>query len=239
MMDGLMTFAAKYYLIDAGIVAMGFFGIYVMVERWKALYFDLSLDTPSLMKSVMSLLQEDKREEAITLCTANEKKPVAYILKRILEKSDQDENDVMHTLGTAFSEAAPKISKNLAYLPMISNVVTLIGLLGTVVGLIMAFQAVAFADVSQKQTLLANGISLAMHATALGLLVAIPVMVIYSFLHDKQSKIFGDMDRSSAQVLEFLKNKPYEALAATWSAVETAKPNAKKVVPPPAPSKAS
>jgi biopolymer transport protein ExbB len=93
---------------------------------------------------------------------------------------------------------------------MVANVATLIGLLGTVIGLIMSFKAVSFADVSQKQTLLADGISLAMHSTAIGLLVAIPTMVFYSFLHDKQSKLFAEIDLCTSQVVEFLRLRGYK-----------------------------
>ena len=97
---------------------------------------------------------------------------------------------------------------------MVSNVVTLVGLLGTVIGLIMSFKAVSFADPSQKQTLLADGISLAMHSTAAGLLVAIPVMVIYSFLHGRQGKLFSEIDRCSARMIEQLKGRDFGAFHA-------------------------
>jgi biopolymer transport protein ExbB/TolQ len=96
---------------------------------------------------------------------------------------------------------------------MVSNVVTLVGLLGTVVGLIMSFKAVSFADPAQKQSLLADGISLAMHATALGLLVAIPIMVMYSFLHARQGKIFAEIDEHSQKLIEALKSRDVNSLA--------------------------
>ena len=90
---------------------------------------------------------------------------------------------------------------------MVSNVVTLIGLLGTVSGLIMAFKAVSFADVSQKQTLLADGIAVAMNATALGLMVAIPVMVAYAFLNIRQGKLFSDIDLATQKLCDFLRSR--------------------------------
>ena len=104
---------------------------------------------------------------------------------------------------------APGLARNLGYLAMCSNVVTLIGLLGTVVGLIMSFKAVSFADPAQKQTLLADGISMAMHSTAAGLLVAIPVMVAYSFIHARQGKLFSEIDQHSNKLIELLKQRDF------------------------------
>ncbi len=163
------------------------------------------------MAKVMKWVEEDKIEEAITFCSANEKKPLAHVIKRILERADRDDKAIEASLDIAASEVAPGLGRNLSYLAMCSNVVTLIGLLGTVVGLIMSFKAVSFADPSQKQTLLADGISLAMNATAAGLLVAIPVMVVYSFLHARQGKLFSEIDRCSHTLIELLKARDFGA----------------------------
>ena len=137
--------------------------------------------------------------------------------KRILEKSDRDDNAVETAHDIAASEVAPKLMKRLGHLAMISNVVTLIGLLGTVVGLITAFRAVSYADVAQKQTLLAEGISIAMTATMLGLMFAIPIMMTYSFLHAKQGQLFSEIDQVSQKVIDALKSRiymPYKGLTA-------------------------
>jgi biopolymer transport protein ExbB len=210
-MDLFFDLIEKYKLVDILIVGFGLFGAIVIIDRFKALYVDLNLDSEMFMKTVMNLIQADKYEEAIAFCTANQHKPLGYIAKRILERSDCAQSDIEMAYDTASSEIAPALIKRISHLQMISNVATLIGLLGTVIGLIMSFKAVSAADPSQKQMLLANGISLAMHATALGLLVAIPVMVFYSFLHDKQNKLFGDIDRCANQLLEFLKLRSYRS----------------------------
>jgi biopolymer transport protein ExbB/TolQ len=187
------------------------------------------------MGQVLKLVEEDKTEEAIAYCAANETKPLAYVIKRILERSDRDEGSMNDSLDIAASEIAPGLTKNLTYLAMVSNVVTLIGLLGTVVGLIMSFKAVSFADPSQKQTLLADGISMAMNATAAGLCVAIPVMVFYSFLHSKQGKLFSEIDLWANKTLDVLKNRGMESFvqASVYTGTDT------KKVKIPAPSKAA
>jgi biopolymer transport protein ExbB len=216
-MDGMMKIAVDYYLIDGVIGLLGVFALALMFERIKALYFDYSIKADEFMAKIMKWVEEDKIEEAITFCAANEKKPLAAVVKRVLERADRDDSAIEHSLDIAASEVAPKLTKNLSYLSMVSNVVTLVGLFGTVVGLIMSFKAVSFADPSQKQSLLADGISLAMHATAAGLLVAIPVMVVYSFFHSKQGKLFNEIDQHSNKLIELLKSRDFGHFGMTYS----------------------
>lgn len=208
-MDSLMKFAVDYFLIDVAIGMMGLFGLAIAIERIKALFFDYSVQAEVFMAKVMRMVEDDKVEDAITLCAANERKPLAAVVKRILERADRDDSAIDQSLDIAAAEVAPKLTKNLSYLSMVSNVVTLIGLLGTVIGLIMSFKAVSFADPSQKQSLLADGISLAMHATAAGLLVAIPVMILYSFLHARQGRLFNEIDQHSNKLIELLRSRDF------------------------------
>src|ERR1700733_6976012 len=208
-MDAVLSFLTNYKIVDMCIGVVGIFGLVLIFDRFKALYFDYALPADSFMKQVMNLVEQDKVEEAITFCGANEKKPLAFVIKRVLEKSDRDEQAMGQALDIAASEMGPRLMKSLGHLQMVSNVVTLIGLLGTVIGLITAFRAVSFADVAQKQTLLAEGISIAMTATMLGLIFAIPTMICYSFLHSKQGKLFSEIDEHSQKVMEALRMRIY------------------------------
>ena len=162
---------------------MGIAGLALIVERIKVLYFDYAIKTDEFMRQVKSLVMKDQVDEAITFCAANENSPIAHVVKGVLQRSDRDDEGINQGLDIALSEIIPNLGKRLGYLAMIANVATLLGLLGTVTGLILSFNAVAFADPAQKQTLLAQGISTAMNTTALGLSVAIPVMIGYAFLH--------------------------------------------------------
>jgi biopolymer transport protein ExbB/TolQ len=223
-MDSMLTFLNNYKIIDFWIALTGLFGVYLIFDRYKALFVEYAMPAEPFLKQVMTLIEQDKIEEAITFCSANEKKPLAYVTKRILEKSDRDDDAVETAHDIAASEVAPKLMKSLGHLAMVSNVVTLIGLLGTVVGLITAFRAVSYADVAQKQTLLAEGISIAMTATMLGLMFAIPIMMTYSFLHAKQGQLFSEIDQASQKVIDALKSRiymPYKGLTAYPSNLNT------------------
>ena len=223
-MDSFLAFLNNYKIIDFCIAGVGIFGIVLIFDRFKALYVECALPAGPFMKQVMGLIEQDKLEEAITFCSANEKKPLAYVIKRILEKSDRDDEAIETALDIAASEVGPRLMKGLGHLAMVANVVTLVGLLGTVVGLITAFKAVGFADVAQKQTLLAEGISIAMFATALALMFAIPTMISYSFLHSKQGQLFAEIDEHSRKVINALKMRiyaPYKSSVAYPSTINT------------------
>ncbi|OFZ19010.1 MAG: hypothetical protein A2Z20_11560 [Bdellovibrionales bacterium RBG_16_40_8] len=236
-MEMVMKFFIDYKIVDFCIISVGIFAFGLIFDRVKALYFDLSLPTEQFMKQVMGMVYQDKIEDAVTFCSANEKKPLAYVIKKILEKSDRENESIDQALDIAASEVAPKLIKNLGHLSMVANVVTLVGLLGTVCGLIVAFKAVSFADVSQKQTLLAEGISIAMSATALALSVAIPTMFAYSFLQSKQNRLFGEIDLYSQKIIEVLKSRGYTQFSAATvyhSPINSHELTNKTNTPPPA-----
>ncbi|MES2854924.1 MAG: MotA/TolQ/ExbB proton channel family protein, partial [Bdellovibrionota bacterium] len=99
-----MKIAVDFYLIDAAIGAMGLFSLALILERTKALYFDYSLQVEPFLAKVTQLVEKDKVEEAITFCAANEKKPLAQVVKRILERSDRDDQAIDQSLDIAAGE---------------------------------------------------------------------------------------------------------------------------------------
>ncbi len=206
-MNNMYMILVDYYLIDIGIVGMGIISIGLILERVKVLFFDYHVNSQAFTDQVMKLVSQNKIEESIAFCSANIKKPIAQAMKIILERADRSDEEIGKAVDRVASEIVPTLEKRLGYLPMVSNVVTLIGLLGTVAGLIMSFKAVSFADPTQKQTLLADGISVAMNATALGLMVAIPVMVAYAFLNIRQGKLFSDIDVATQRLCDFLRSR--------------------------------
>jgi biopolymer transport protein ExbB/TolQ len=101
----------------------------------------------------------------------------------------------------------PKIEKRLSYLALCANLSTLLGLLGTIQGLIQSFAAVAQAEASQKAQLLAEGIAVAMNTTALGLVSAISLMVVHSYLMARGEKMIQEIEENSVKLLDLLGTK--------------------------------
>ncbi len=193
-----------------GMILLAMFGCAVIAERVYALYFKYSLKSEEFMKQIKTFLLNDKTEEAIALCASQKTSLLPKVVKSILERSDRDDQNIHNAHDIASMEVVSQVTKNLGYLAMIANVATLMGLLGTIHGLITSFQAVSFADPSQKQTLLAQGISISMNTTAMGLFVAIPVMIFYAFLQAKQNKLIEEIVSNSAKVVDVLVSRNFE-----------------------------
>jgi biopolymer transport protein ExbB/TolQ len=133
---------------------------------------------------------------------------MVFVFRAGLKKIQWSTEHIQHALDTAILEAIPMVEKRLNYLALVANVSTLLGLLGTIQGLIESFSAVASADPSEKAKLLAFGISKAMNTTALGLVSAISIMVVHTFLTSKSEKMIGEMDEYTSKFVEnFSHNK--------------------------------
>lgn len=200
----LLKFISDSGFVGWVILLVGAGSIAIVIERTKALYFKYGMNTTEFYSKVQGLVLARKYDEAIVLCGQMKDKPIANAVKTILEKADRDDDAIYQAHDIAMSENVPLFTKRLHYLSMLANVATLLGLLGTIHGLILSFQAVAAADPAAKQALLAEGISVSMYTTALGLAVAIPAMVAYSFLMSRQAFLVEQITEKCAKVVELL-----------------------------------
>ncbi|MGZ3772625.1 MAG: MotA/TolQ/ExbB proton channel family protein [Pseudobdellovibrionaceae bacterium] len=197
------------FMNDSGFVGwcillVGVGSLVLVAERARALYKEYGMNVEEFMNKIQTLVLAKKLDEALLTCAQLEKKPLAAAFKTILEKADRDDDTIFQAHDIALSENVPHFTKRLHYLSMLANVATLLGLLGTIHGLILSFQAVATADPAQKQALLAHGISVSMYTTALGLAVAIPAMVFFSFLTARQNQLIEQITEKCSKLTELL-----------------------------------
>lgn len=197
------------FINDAGfigwlILLVGLGSMAIIGERAWVLYFKFGMNVEEFMTKVQTLVLARKTDEALVLCAQMEGKPLANAFKNILEKADREDDAIFQAHDISMAETVPHFTRRLHYLSMLANVATLMGLLGTIHGLILSFQAVATADPSQKQALLASGISISMYTTALGLAVAIPAMVFYSFLVSRQNVLVEQLTEKCGKLTELL-----------------------------------
>ena len=101
----------------------------------------------------------------------------------------------------------PRMTQRLNYLSLFANIGTLLGLLGTIIGLQEMFGSLAAVEAEKKAAMLASGIAQAMNSTAFGLIVAVPCMVMYTILYNKQQQITKDLDESIVRLLDYLEKK--------------------------------
>jgi biopolymer transport protein ExbB/TolQ len=196
------------------------FALAIIAERTVALYVRYPIrNLEQFFERITDLVMAGKLAEAVTVCDKLGNKPSAQVVKLALLRAHQPETLIESGLEIEVGKAAQTIEKRTQFLAMIANVATLMGLFGTIAGLIHSFQAMSSADVTQKSALLAAGISQAMNATMLGLGVAIPTMVAFSFLMNRTNRLVSEVDQSAVQALDVLKQRFYAAQAGALKSV--------------------
>ncbi|MBU1869488.1 MAG: MotA/TolQ/ExbB proton channel family protein, partial [Candidatus Omnitrophica bacterium] len=145
-------------------------------------------------------------KEAIQICD-NTKSPVANILKAGILRYDRPRPQIIEAIEDASLYQVPRLQKNLPVLSTIAHISPLLGLLGTVVGMIRCFQVIqAKAALNQPVSPvdLAGGVWQALLATVAGLLVAIPTFVAYNYLVNRVNSIILEMEKASTELVNFL-----------------------------------
>jgi biopolymer transport protein ExbB/TolQ len=188
-----------YVISGVAVIALG-----TIIERAYRVYFQYSINGTAFMAQVQKLIMADNIDRAIKLCNAESSSALARVIKAGLRNSNRGPMEIQNAIDEASLEVIPEVEKRTPYLNMWANVSTLLGLLGTIQGLIQAFKAVAAASAAEKQEMLAKGISMAMYTTMYGLMCAIPIMVAASFIQNKTSKIVKDIDLHSVRTINLL-----------------------------------
>ena len=196
------------FLRDGGffvylILAVSIIGLAIIVERSILLLHKYSINARVLWLRVSKSVRDGNIRQARSFCAGSEA-PVARIFDKGLEAHGKSERELQNAIDEVSLEVIPAIDKRVPYLAMAANVSTLLGLLGTIHGLIQAFSAVGNADPSQKATLLASGISIALYTTAFGLVVAIPLLISYSLLQSRAHRIIDEVDEFSVKLINLL-----------------------------------
>ncbi|TNE95473.1 MAG: MotA/TolQ/ExbB proton channel family protein [Deltaproteobacteria bacterium] len=181
-------------------------GIAISLERFMKLSFKMDVDGASFMNELQRYILSNDIQGAIRVCSGSIA-ALPKVLKSGLKRSGQPSQQIQNAIDATALEVIPKVELRLNYLQLIANISTLFGLLGTIQGLIQSFSAVAAADPAQKAELLATGISKAMNTTFLGLLAAISIMMLHTFLSAKSEKIVNEIDEFSVKLMDLLGTK--------------------------------
>lgn len=175
----------------------------IIIERFIVLNFRNRIDSTAFVNKVLELIQRGNLAGAVEFCSMSQA-ALPRIARAGLEESAKSNGDVQNAMELAAMNEIPKIERRTPYLSLLANIATLLGLLGTIFGLIDSFQAVTSADASQKATLLAAGIAVAMNTTAFGLIVAIPSLVFYSMLNERTTHITDEINEHAARIYQRL-----------------------------------
>ena len=189
-------------------------GLAIAIERYVYLSMSKGRNRDAFDQGILPILR--KRDYTSALKFANDSDtPIAAImgsgLSRLLNNGSRDE--IEFAMEEGLMETLPRLEKRTQYLATLANVATLLGLLGTIIGLIDAFSAVANADPSEKAALLSQSISVAMNTTAFGLVAAIPLLLIHAVLQTKTNEIVDSFEMAGVKLLNLISDQVPSASA--------------------------
>ena len=192
-----------YIMMLLSVLAFG-----VVIERIYHLT-RARVDADKFMDNILGILKRNKIIEAIEMCNSTPG-PIAHIIKAGILKHDRSKPEIKEAIDEAAQLEIPRLSKHLPILTTIAHIAPLLGLLGTVTGMMKSFQAIqekSAAMVPVNPGDLAGGIWESLVATLAGLAVAIPTYVAYNYLTSQVDNLVYDMERSATDLVNILSSK--------------------------------
>jgi biopolymer transport protein ExbB len=189
-------------------------GLGIAIER----YFTLSMVTNKnqlVWEKVQPMLTNGEFDEARKL-TSEDDATISQVLNMglSLQGAVRRREDIEIAMEESMMEIVPRLEKRTPYVALASSIATLLGLLGTIMGLIQAFTAVANANPAEKADLLSASISVAMNTTAFGLMVAIPLLVVHAILTSKTGDIVDSLEMATVKALNVFSRRAKRAVEA-------------------------
>jgi biopolymer transport protein ExbB len=182
-------------------------GLAIALERWLYLTY-AKRSNQRLWKKLVPMLQSGNFRQAMSVVESSKtaiSKILSYGLTRV--GSSRRRDDIEMAMEEGLMEAIPRLEKRTHYLATFANIATLLGLLGTIIGLINAFTAVANANPAEKADMLSASISVAMNTTAFGLMVGIPLLLIHAVLQTKTTEVVDSLEMASVKLLNLIGEK--------------------------------
>jgi biopolymer transport protein ExbB len=186
-------------------------GLAIAVERW--VYLTMTTANNKMAWNKITPYLKSGNFAGAMQVTSKSKAAIAQIMTYGLNRirSARRREDIEQAMEESLMEVMPRLEKRTHYLATFANMATLLGLLGTIIGLINAFTAVSSANPAEKADLLSASISVAMNTTAFGLIVAIPLLLIHTLLQAKTTEIIDSLEMASVKFLNSITERAAEA----------------------------
>lgn len=196
-------------------LAMAALGVAIAIERFIFLRKARS-ENRKLWDQVLPLLQAGKFKDVHQIAS-NSDSAIGKIVSNGLTRmqSARRREDIDNAMEEGMMEIVPRLEKRTPYIATFANTITLVGLLGTIIGLIKGFTAVAAVNPAEKATMLSASISVAMNNTAFALMVAIPFLLIHAFLQARASEIVDSLEAAKITFLNLVQRMAGGQLDAT------------------------
>ncbi|MBN1895512.1 MotA/TolQ/ExbB proton channel family protein [bacterium] len=179
----------------------------VAVERAVYVFLKSNINAPQFMLQVFKYLDAQEIQKAVQFCRSLGDKALPQVIELGLVKMSKvqkvNPQSVQNVMDEGTLEVIPKLQARTSYLAMFANISTLLGLMGTIYGLIISFRSISAPgiDAAEKSRLLAHGIAVAMNTTLLGLAIAIPAVMIYTVIQNKTNQIIDEIDEHAAKLV--------------------------------------
>jgi biopolymer transport protein ExbB len=186
-----------YFILTFGVLTFG-----LIVERVRALYLNTKTPSESFRKQILAHIATGDLTGAERFANAENNTALGRIaaIGCHLRANAGGEEEVQARMDERLTQEISTMDKRTGFLAMFGNVSTLLGLLGTISGMIHSFAAVASASPADRATMLSLGISEAMNCTAFGLIVAIPALVAYAVFQNKTDRMVSELTESTTQI---------------------------------------
>ena len=180
-------------------------GIAISIERYIKLSNESRINR-KMWNQLQPILAEGDFNSARKMVAKDDASTISKLLMMGLERQGtvRRRDDIEIAMEESMMEIIPQLEKRTPYIALFSNISTLLGLLGTIMGLIEAFTAVANANPAEKADLLSASISVAMNTTAFGLMAGIPLLIIHAFLTSKTGEIVDSLEMASVKTLNII-----------------------------------
>jgi len=186
-------------------------GVAIAIERYVTLTM-VTTKNQMVWDKVQPLLTNGEFDEAREM-TSQDESTISQVLNMglSLQGAVRRREDIEIAMEESMMEIVPRLEKRTHYVALASSIATLLGLLGTIMGLIQAFTAVANANPAEKADLLSASISVAMNTTAFGLMVAIPLLIIHAILTSKTGDIVDSLEMATVKALNVFSRRAKRA----------------------------
>lgn len=181
------------------ILGVAVFIVAIVLERLVVVGGAAAINGRKMMDDILRCLAKGDLAGARNV-SGSSNAPVARVAQAMLTARSNDEARLLSAADAAAASALPPLTRRLQFLNVLANIATLLGLLGTIFGLIIAFSAVSAADPAQRSAFLAAGISQALNTTALGLIVAVPALFLHSWFVGLVEGVADQVDEMSLRV---------------------------------------
>ncbi len=193
------------YLNDGGwmmyvILVVSLIGVMLFFERVFDLYIRRQLNSREFTKRIVGLIEQARFREALDACQVNSKHPLIPVARAAILRANRRDKEIERAMETEMLGEIPAVNKRVALMAVMANIATLLGLLGTIFGLIMAFTSVAAASAAERQEALAAGISQAMYTTAFGISVAVPLLFFHYILAKRSENLLLEVEAGASAI---------------------------------------